>query len=410
METKDNSLSTSLQALVNSLHLVTKIDVRFYDMDFELSAFRIGGSIPTSLSLDKIDLEHMKRALLAEKDICCYYINSFRLEYIASGYYHQSRLIGFLVVGPFLSLIPDLSFISDVIYKNKFPISERNTLRQFYQSLSVLSNNDTNALSHIVSNMTAVEASPPKVAITDVSTPFKTVEALKDKVEENNTIVEARYEHEKRFLDTITMGDLEKLKDLNKKSAIFFSIPDRIPNDPTRSFKNLLFVLNTLCRTAARKGGVNPIYIHNLSEKFAIMIEKAPNLPFLKKLSEIIPIEYCELVQSHSTSGYSPIVRQAIDYINLNLESSLALTEIADTIPSNPSHLSRKFKAETGHTITEYINQQRVKEAKLLLEQKDMSITDVAFIVGFNDLNYFTRVFKKMTQITPSQYAKEASN
>jgi AraC-like DNA-binding protein len=206
------------------------------------------------------------------------------------------------------------------------------------------------------------------------------------------------------------MGDLEKLKDLNKKSAIFFSIPDRIPNDPTRSFKNLLFVLNTLCRTAARKGGVNPIYIHNLSEKFAIMIEKAPNLPFLKKLSEIIPIEYCELVQSHSTSGYSPIVRQAIDYINLNLESSLALTEIADTIPSNPSHLSRKFKAETGHTITEYINQQRVKEAKLLLEQKDMSITDVAFIVGFNDLNYFTRVFKKMTQITPSQYAKEASN
>ncbi len=56
--------------------------------------------------------------------------------------------------------------------------------------------------------------------------------------------------------------------------------------------------------------------------------------------------------------------------------------------------------------ITEFINQKRIEEAKLYLKRGNFSITDIAFMVGFNDLNYFSKVFKKLTSVTPSQYAK----
>ena len=56
--------------------------------------------------------------------------------------------------------------------------------------------------------------------------------------------------------------------------------------------------------------------------------------------------------------------------------------------------------------ITEFINQKRIEEAKLYLKRGNISITDIAFMVGFNDLNYFSKVFKKLTSVTPSQYAK----
>lgn len=116
--------------------------------------------------------------------------------------------------------------------------------------------------------------------------------------------------------------------------------------------------------------------------------------------------EYCELVVSVATRQYSPIVKKAIEYIYLNLGSSLLLKSIAEHVHVNPSHLSRKFKEETGMTITDFINKKRVDEARLHLRRGNLSVTEVAFLVGFNDLNYFGKVFKKFTNETPSQYAK----
>lgn len=178
------------------------------------------------------------------------------------------------------------------------------------------------------------------------------------------------------------------------------------PGSPIRSSKNIGFVLNTMCRIAAERGGVHPVYLHNISERYAIMIERAKTFPQLKQLYISMAEEYCELVVSVATRQYSPIVKKATEYIYLNLGSSLLLKSIAEHVHVNPSHLSRKFKEETGMTITDFINKKRVDEARLHLRRGNLSVTEVAFLVGFNDLNYFGKVFKKFTNETPSQYAK----
>ena len=168
----------------------------------------------------------------------------------------------------------------------------------------------------------------------------------------------------------------------------------------------MAFVLNTLYRIAAERGGVHPVYLHNISERFAILIERTTNIPNLDKLILLMTNEYCDLVNTFATGHYSPIVKKTVDYILLNLGNSLTQSQIAEEIHVNPSYLSRKFKEETGMNITEFINQKRVEEAKLYLQRGNISITDIAFLVGFNDLNYFSKVFKKLTSVTPSQYAK----
>nr|WP_283246413.1 helix-turn-helix transcriptional regulator [Paenibacillus sp. Marseille-Q4541] len=79
---------------------------------------------------------------------------------------------------------------------------------------------------------------------------------------------------------------------------------------------------------------------------------------------------------------------------------------IAQAISLSMYELSRLFKQETGQSIIDYINFQRIKAAVQLLENHNLSITDIAQMVGYNDVNYFIKVFKKMNGITPKQFRK----
>ena len=70
------------------------------------------------------------------------------------------------------------------------------------------------------------------------------------------------------------------------------------------------------------------------------------------------------------------------------------------------SYLCRFFKNAMGVSITSYINKIRVEKAAILLKNTDESVTDIAFNVGFSDLNYFSRTFKKIMNCTPKEYKK----
>ena len=105
--------------------------------------------------------------------------------------------------------------------------------------------------------------------------------------------------------------------------------------------------------------------------------------------------EYCEAVRKYSLKNYSFLIRKAIEYIRFHLEQELSLETISEAIHSSTYELSRKFKKETGQTLTDYINTLRIKEALYIMENHNLSITDIAYMTGFNDVNYFTKVFKK---------------
>ena len=386
---------------------ISKIDVRYINEEDTALIQKVKQNIPAVLQNFEDDFRQINDYLKRHPaNSFYYYINCFRQQYIAVGIWNQTTYNGFIMAGPFLSSVPGTDFLSSIISENKIPISEQTALQEFYESLSVVHNSASISIGELLVNLCSNTFIEAKLITSDPPPSSQSKESIKTLIDENKHIIETVYRQEQEFMQAIMTGDKEKIQNI-KVNIHDTYLENRVPESPIRASKNLILVLNTLCRVAAKYGGVHPVYIHEISDKYAILIERAPNMPHLNKVVEVMLDEYCDLVKEYSTLHYSELVKKAVDYIRLNIDSPLTLQGIADAIHANPSHLSRKFKQETGQSVIDFINHKRVESAKIYLHNKQNSITDVAFIVGFNDVNYFSRVFKKFTSMTPSQYMKQ---
>lgn len=100
-------------------------------------------------------------------------------------------------------------------------------------------------------------------------------------------------------------------------------------------------------------------------------------------------------------------IKKVIEYINHNLDKKLNLEILAKVVSMNESYLSRLFKEELGMTISDYTKKARLEKAKELLKEKSTRIKDVAISVGINDQLYFSRLFTKTYNVTPSEYKEK---
>lgn len=97
-------------------------------------------------------------------------------------------------------------------------------------------------------------------------------------------------------------------------------------------------------------------------------------------------------------------LQRAIAHIDKHYARQMPESEVALVCEMSPSRFCREFKSAFGTTFVEYLARHRVDEAKRLLGNREMSVTDVAAAVGFMDPSYFTRVFRKIAGSSPTQY------
>ncbi|MFH1761122.1 MAG: helix-turn-helix domain-containing protein [bacterium] len=84
----------------------------------------------------------------------------------------------------------------------------------------------------------------------------------------------------------------------------------------------------------------------------------------------------------------------------------ISIKTISEHLNLNAIYLGQLFKKETGRNFSAYVNDLRIKEAKKLLLNSNLKISDICFKLGFNNIEYFSRLFKEIEKITPSQYRK----
>ena len=101
-------------------------------------------------------------------------------------------------------------------------------------------------------------------------------------------------------------------------------------------------------------------------------------------------------------------LKQVVDYIEANLDESLALDQLAAQACLSPFHFSRLFKEATGSTPLRYVTDRRIDAAKVALRSDDSSLIDVARDHGFGSLDNFIRVFRRSTGETPARYRRQA--
>jgi len=94
----------------------------------------------------------------------------------------------------------------------------------------------------------------------------------------------------------------------------------------------------------------------------------------------------------------------AVEFIQNNLDRSISINKVADIACMSKASFYRYFNNEFGMSPLEYINQERVKKACKLLENKNLNVTDVSFQLGFSSLSHFIKLFKDQKGITPKQY------
>ncbi|MDD3202297.1 MAG: helix-turn-helix domain-containing protein, partial [Pygmaiobacter massiliensis] len=99
-------------------------------------------------------------------------------------------------------------------------------------------------------------------------------------------------------------------------------------------------------------------------------------------------------------------IRTAKQYIQEYFAQPLTLEEVSGIAGFNPSYFSSLFKKECGQNFTEYLAEVRIAKAKELLRESKLSVAEICEAVGYLDLKYFTKTFKKSTGIKPGEFRK----
>ncbi|MDR2516842.1 MAG: AraC family transcriptional regulator [Spirochaetaceae bacterium] len=219
-------------------------------------------------------------------------------------------------------------------------------------------------------------------------------------------IIESRYEDENAMLKAVSEGDTEgALRCLGKLRKY----PWRRMADKGRDMKNYVIILNTLARKAAENGFVHPAHLDRVSAGFARRVEEASMTSDLLHIGETMLRRYCALVREFSLRGFSPLVRNVINYIDFHLEGELSLSFLAGHFNVSAGYLSARFKKERNLTLTTYVINKRLELAAALLRGQGAFVQEAAERAGFLDVNYFCRLFKRRYGQSPGAFQHGAA-
>lgn len=131
--------------------------------------------------------------------------------------------------------------------------------------------------------------------------------------------------------------------------------------------------------------------VSKLFEAFSLIIKAAPK-------------------KSPDSSSGRMYIKNAVKFIQRNFSDSIDVSDIADHVGLSRSHLYRIFVRHLSLSPNEYLTQYRINQACILLRTSGLSVGEIASSVGFDDQLYFSRVFKKLKGVPPSQYSKEIAD
>ena len=102
-----------------------------------------------------------------------------------------------------------------------------------------------------------------------------------------------------------------------------------------------------------------------------------------------------------------PIVNLVNSYVHAHIYDKLSTSIVAEGISMSMSHLCAEFKKDTGITITDFITQCKIEEAKILLMQNNASCNEISDLLCFSSRSYFNKIFKKETGFTPKEWQSQ---
>ena len=239
------------------------------------------------------------------------------------------------------------------------------------------------------------------------------IDALQDKLisKQNNEMIETTndfnihnsYDQEQAIMSIVSKGDVAALNSwLEFAPAIS---EGTLAKEQLRQHKNIFIVSATLVSRAAIRGGMDVNDAFSISDFYIQRCELLYSLNDITNLQYRMILDYTERVSRlRINQNNSKLLIDVANYIYHHISEPIKTEDIANSLYLSRPYLSKKFKEETNENIAEYIIKEKINEAKRLLRYSNKSLTQISSYLGFSSPSHFSRVFKKHTNLSPSEY------
>lgn len=178
-----------------------------------------------------------------------------------------------------------------------------------------------------------------------------------------------------------------------------------VAQDQLRQRKNLFIVTATLVSRAAIQGGMQVEDAFSLSDSYIRQCEWMASPDRIANLQYRMLLDYTERVERlHRGRASSKLALDVANYVQHHLSDAIRAEDIAKALYVSRPYLSKKFREDTGETLTDFILKEKTEEAKRLLRYSQRSLTAIGAYLGFSSPSHFSHTFKKYTGLTPRDY------
>lgn len=215
---------------------------------------------------------------------------------------------------------------------------------------------------------------------------------------------------ESQLLAMVEEGNLNYSSVL-ETAALMSSGVQMKSNTSLRRGKNSCIIFIALISRAAIRGGISPAIAYSLCDFYTDLVENSETISELANLNRTMYDDFVHRVYTikhqKKQMQLSPQIITCCDYIQMHICEKLSIQSLARLCGYAEYYLTKKFKKETGQSLTDYINQKKTEHAKILLRSSFDSIQEISEHLNFSSRSYFTKVFQEYTGFTPSEYREK---
>ena len=207
-------------------------------------------------------------------------------------------------------------------------------------------------------------------------------------------------EFKNQIIAKLTSGDTNGVKSFLELYTSEL-ISQKLASD---KIKNCFFELIVTANNATKE--VNKTFSSTTFDNAFATLSAENDIKLIKEFAQKFLMECTQAVTSVKKAEENPIIKKVCTYVDDNLSSDISLETAADFAGVSSFYLSKLFKEEKGETFINFISDKRLEKSRQLLEQTELSIKEITAEVGYNDQNYFSRIFKSKYGLSPKEYRK----
>ena len=316
----------------------------------------------------------------------------------------KGKQFGSAVAGPFLMDDPDAVMITDLNKENNIPAEGLVRLMEYSAGIPVLDPDLVTQISAIFNYLMRSILVESRQVIASNKEKLLQQSRINESIQlfKNSGVREEKMypvELENELISSIKVNNTARAREILNELLGHILLYE---GHDTDRIKIRIIELCSLLSRASINRGADANMVLEMNQRLITSLAASQNIyDICYTFQDNIDIFTDSLFMTPEKS--SRIVKNAAEYISQNFSEDITLATVADHLHVNTSYLSTLFRQVTGMTFKEHLNRVRIEEAARLLSNTDYPVMEIAIACGYKDQSYFTKVFKKLTGLTPRQ-------